>query len=176
MKHRTMAIVVVAAIMVSSLAWAQGSGIKVQPETELTKYLPATVFLDNENVPTQKRNAVLLDVNGKRAVVSLIDTTGYSAGYQQKYMGVILTVGALKIGTKTLPSGSYGFGETKVGNGDQAKVTIHVYDIGGKELATIPTERQTDMKAPHSLQVVVAADGSAQLFQGPYHTAIAPGE
>jgi len=172
MKHRAMAFLAIAVFMVSSLAWAQG-GVKVQPEDQLSKYLPATVFLDNENVPTQKRNAVLLDVNGKRAVVALVDTAGYSAAYQQKYMGVILTVGGLKIGDKALPSGSYAFGETKVGDGNEAKVTIHVYDIGGKELAQISTERQADMKGVRPVQVTVGANGEAQLYLGPYHVAIA---
>jgi hypothetical protein len=165
-----------AAILISSVAWAQNGGIKVQPEDQLTKYLPATVFLDNENVPTQKRNAVLLDVNGKRAVLALIDTTGYSAAYKEKYIGAILTVGGLKIGSSTLPSGTYGFGETKSGEGPNSSVTVHVYDIGGKEVATISTERQADMKGVRPLQVVVGSDGAAQLYLGPYHAPIAPAE
>ena len=171
MRNRAIALTAVAIFMVSSLAWSQG--VKVQPVDKLAKLLPATVFLDNENVPTQKRNAVLLDVNGKLAVVSLIDTTGYSAAYQQKYSGVILTVGGLKIGDKTLPSGSYGFGQTKAGEGDQGSVTIHVYDIGGTEVAQIPTERQADMKGVRPVQVMVGGDGAAQLYLGPYHAAIA---
>lgn len=172
MKLRAFAFVAVAVFIASSFAWGQ-SPVQVQSEDELTKYLPATVFLDNENVPTQKRNAVLFVINGKKNVVALVDTSGYSAAYQQKYVGVILTVGGLKIGTKTLPSGSYGFGETKTGEGNNGAVTLHVYDIGGKELAQIPTAHEKDMKGVRPVQVKTAADGSAELYLGPYHVALA---
>jgi hypothetical protein len=165
-----------AAIAVCLPGWSQNGGIKVQPQDQLTKYLPATVFLDNENVPTQKRNAVLLDVKGKRAVVTLIDTSGYSAAYVAKYVGAILTVGGLKIGSSTLPSGAYGFGETKTGEGPNGSVTIHVYDIGGKEVTTIPTEHEKNMRGVRPLQVIVGTDGAAQLYLGQYHTSIAPAE
>jgi len=173
MKARAVAVAIVSLVIASSFAWAQKGTVQVQPEDRLAKMLPATVFLDGENVPTQKRNSVLLDVGGKLAVVSLIDTTGYSAAYQQKYAGVILTVGGLKLGDKTLSSGSYGFGETKVGEHDQAVVTVHVYDLGGKEIASISTTRENNMKGVRPVQVVVAPDGSAQLYLGPYHTSIA---
>ncbi len=174
MRNRAIAFVLFAIVITSSFAWAQKGAVQVQPEDKLAKMLPATVFLDNENVPTQKRNAVLLDVGGKLAVVSLIDTSGYSSAYKQKYSGVILTVGGLKIGDKTLPSGTYGFGETKVGEHDQAAVTIHVYDIGGKELAQISTQRENEMKGVRPVQVIVGNDGAAQLYLGPYHTTIGP--
>ena len=174
MKYRPMALPALAVLMLASFAWGQKGTVQVQPEDKLAKMLPATVFLDGENVPTQKRNAVLLDVGGKAAVVSLIDTAGYSSAYQEKYTGVILTVGGLKIGGKMLPPGDYGFGETKVGEHNQAAVTIHVYDIGGKELASIPTTRENNMKGVRPVQVIVSPDGSAQLYLGPYHTTLAP--
>jgi hypothetical protein len=174
MRQRAFAFVAVALMMVSSLAFGQAS-VKVEKEDTLAKFLPATVFLDGENVPTQKRNAVLLMVGDKKTVVSLIDTAGYSSAYQQKYSGVILTQGAVKIGDKTLQPGAYGFGETKTGEHDQAAVTIHVYDIGGKEVAQIPTEHEANMKGVRP--VLVKTDGaSAQLYLGPYHVAIGAGE
>jgi hypothetical protein len=157
------------------MAWAQ-KGVQVQPEDTMAKFLPATVFLDGENVPTQKRNAVLLTVDGKKTVISLIDTAGYSSAYQEKYAGVILTQGALKLGDKTLAPGAYGFGETKTGEHDQASVTIHVYDIGGKEVGQIVTQREADMKGVRPVQVKTASDGSATLYLGPYHVAIAAAE
>ncbi len=174
MKTRSLAVLSLALFLASTLTWAQSGSVQVQPEEKLAKMLPATVFLDGENVPTQKRNAVLLDVGGKLAVVSLIDTTGYSAAYKSKYQGVILTVGGLDLGGKKLASGSYGFGQTKSGDPEKGPVTIHVYDIGGKEVATVATERQDNMKGVRPVQVIVGSDGKAQLYLGPYHTSIAP--
>jgi len=176
MRNRVFAFVAVAVLIASSIAWAQKGGVQVQPEDKMAKLLPATVFLDGENVPTQKRNAVLVEIGGKKTVVSLIDTSGYSSAYQQKYSGVVLTQGAVKIGSASLAPGAYGFGETKTGEGDQAAVTIHVYDIGGKEVATSPTEREANMKGVRPVQVKVGSDGAASLYLGPYHVALAAGE
>ncbi len=174
MKRRALVIVAVA-VFATSLAWGQQATVKVQPADQMAKFLPATVFLDGENVPTQKRNAVLVEAGGKKAIISLIDTSGYSSAYQQKYTGVILTQGTVKLGSTSLTPGAYGFGETKTGEQDQAVVTLHIYDIGGKELAQIPTEREKDMKGVRPLQVKVA-DGAASLYLGPYHVSLAPGE
>lgn len=175
MKHRTIAFLAVAVLMASSAAWAQ-KAVKVAPEDQLAKFLPATVFLDGENVPTQKRNAVLVLIGDKKTIVSRIDTAGYSSAYQEKYTGVVLTQAPVKIGSATLAAGAYGFGETKTGEGDQASVTVHVYDIGGREVATFPTEREANMKGVRPVQVKVGGDGSATLYLGPYHVALSAGE
>jgi len=174
MKRRSLAFVTISLFVFSLLTWGQSGSVQIQPEDRLAKMLPATVFLDNENVPTQKRNAVLLDMGGKLALVSLIDTSGYSSAYQQKYAGVILTVGGLELGGKSLPSGTYGFGETKTGDPETGEVTIHVYDIGGKEIATISTQRAANMKGVRPVQVIVGSNGAAKLFLGPHYTSIAP--
>ncbi len=176
MRHRAFAFVAVAVLFASSMAWAQKGGVQVQPEDKMGKFLPATVFLDGENVPTQKRNAVLVEMGGRKTIISLVDTSGYSSAYQQKYIGVVLTQGPVKLGSASLAPGVYGFGVTKAGEGDQAVVTVHVYDIGGKEVATFPTEREANMKGVRPVQVKVGADGAATLYLGPYHATIAAGE
>jgi hypothetical protein len=174
MRTRALVVVSIVVFVLSSFSWAQAGSVQVQTPDQLAKMLPGTVFLDNENVPTQKRNAVLLDIGGKLAVVSLIDTSGYSSAYQQKYSGVILTVGGLELGGKSLPSGTYGFGESKTGDPETGEVTIHVYDIGGKELASIATKREMNMKGVRPLQVIVGSNGMAMFYLGPHYTSIAP--
>jgi len=176
MRQRALAFVAVAVFLASSSLWAQKGGVQVQSEDTMAKYLPATVFLDGENVPTQKRNAVLVEIGGKKTVITLVDTAGYSAAYQQKYIGAILTQAPVKMGTLALPPGAYGFGETKVGDGDKAQVTVHVYDIGGKEVGKFATEREADMKGVRPVQVKTAADGTAKLYLGPYNAALAAGK
>ena len=175
MRHRPFAVVVLAVMLATSVAWGQQGTVQVQPQDEMAKFLPATVFLDGENVPTQKRNAVLVQIAGKKTIFSLVDTSGYSAAYQQKYIGVVLTQGPVKIGSSTLAPGAYGFGESKAGDQNNAAVTLHIYDIGGKEVAQVPTEHQSDMKGVRPLQVKIGGDGAA-LYLGPYHVTLAPGE
>ncbi|MGZ4789843.1 MAG: hypothetical protein ACXVZV_07780 [Terriglobales bacterium] len=176
MRHRAFAFLAVAVMIGTSLAWGQKDAIQVQSQDQMAKFLPATVFLDGENVPTQKRNAVLVDLGGKKTIISLVDTSGYSSAYQQKYSGVILTQGPVKIGSATLAPGAYGFGETKAGDQDKAAVTLHIYDLGGKEVAQVPTEREPDMKGVRPVQVKTGSDGTASLYLGPYHASLAAGE
>ncbi len=47
-------------------------------------------YLEGNAIPVQKRNTVVLKASdGKRMVFGLIDTTGYSAEIQAKYVGMI---------------------------------------------------------------------------------------
>jgi hypothetical protein len=172
MRYRAVPFLAMALVLASLCAYAQKTGVQVQPEDKMAKFLPATVFLDGENVPTQKRNAVLVEIGGKKTIIANVDTAGYSSAYQEKYTGVILTQAPVKIGSLSLPAGAYGFGQSKQGEHDAAQVTVHVYDIGGKEVGTFATEHEANMKGVRPLQVKSAADGAAQLYFGPYHAAI----
>src|SRR3954468_6096220 len=101
----------------ASVAQIANKGVALVGEQRLKQLLPATVFLDGENVPTQERNAALVQLpNGKLFLASLIDTSGYSSAYQEKYSGVLLLQTGVTIGSKTLEPGMYGIGQKK--NGD----------------------------------------------------------
>jgi len=139
-------------------------------DQRLKQLLPATVFLDGENVPTQERNAALVQLpNGKLFLASLIDTSGYSSAYQEKYSGVLLLQTGVTIGSKTLEPGMYGIGQKK--NGDD--VTDYIYNIGGDRLAEIPTQRQDNLRPLKPLQILIAENGSATLYLGRYGVSIA---
>ncbi len=91
---------------------------KVTPVSEqrLKQLLPATVFIDGENVPTEERNAAMVALpNGKLILASLIDTAGYSSAYQDKYSGVLLSQTGFMLGSKSFEAGAYAFGRKKVG-------------------------------------------------------------
>jgi hypothetical protein len=168
-----MGLLVSAALLIAVAAMAQGTTGKVQVlgEDKLKKLLPATVFLDGENVPTQQRNAALVQLeNGKLMIASLIDTAGYSAAYQQKYIGVLLSQSPITLGNRQLDAGAYGFGRSK---GDDGSVTVHVYNLGGEELAQLPTEKQDNLKPLKPLQVVAPSEGAARLYLGPYYVTLA---
>src|SRR3954467_13320368 len=113
MKHSQR--VVACSLLLAAVAFAQTANVKgvtVVSEQRLKQLLPATVFIDGENVPTQERNAALIQLpNGKVLLASLIDTAGYSSAYQDKYAGVLLSQTAFTLGAKSLDAGAYAIGE-----------------------------------------------------------------
>jgi len=154
----------------ASVAQIANKGVALVGEQRLKQLLPATVFIDGENVPTQERNAALVQLpNGKLLLASLIDTAGYSSSYQEKYSGVLLSQTAFTLGTKNFGAGAYAMGQTK--NADS--VVLYVYDLGGNELAQVATARQENLRPLKPLQVIAADDGSARLYLGPYYATLA---
>jgi hypothetical protein len=154
----------------ASVAQIANKGVALVGEQRLKQLLPATVFIDGENVPTQERNAALVQLpNGKLLLASLIDTAGYSSSYQQKYSGVLLSQTAFTLGSKNFGAGAYAMGQKK--NADS--VVLYVYDLGGNELAQVATARQENLRPLKPLQVIAADDGSARLYLGPYYATLA---
>jgi len=145
-------------------------GLILVSEQRLKQLLPATVFIDGENVPTQERNAALVQLpDGKILLASLVDTAGYSSAYQQKYAGVLLSQTRFIIGSKNFAAGAYAIGQKK--NGES--VTVYVYNLGGEQLAELPTQKQENLRPLKPLQVITGADGSARLYLGPYYLSLA---
>ena len=155
-----------------ALLATQVAAQKITPVSEqrLKQLLPATVFIDGENVPTQERNAAMVALpNGKVFLVSLIDTAGYSSAYQEKYSGVLLSQTGFTLGSKSFDAGAYAFGRKK----DADTVTLLVYSLGGDQLGQISTAKQDDLRPVKPLQIIVADDSSAKLYLGPYYVALA---
>ena len=148
---------------------ASTKGVILVSEQRLKQLLPATVFIDGENVPTQERNAALVQFpDGKVLLASLIDTAGYSSAYQQKYAGVVLSQTGFALGSKNFTAGAYAIGQKKSGD----SVTVYVYGLGGEQVAELPTEKQENLRPLKPLQVIAAADGSARLYLGPYYLSL----
>jgi hypothetical protein len=171
MKHTKRTVLCTLLLLATAAAQnAASKGVTVVSEQRLKQLLPATVFIDGENVPTQERNAALAQLpNGKLLIASLIDTAGYSSSYQEKYAGVLLSQTAFAVGSKSLDAGAYAMGRKK--NGDS--VTLYLYNLGGDQVAEIPTQKQDNLRPLKPLQVVVADDGSARLYLGPYYVSLA---
>ena len=149
---------------------ATSKGVILVSEQRLKQLLPATVFIDGENVPTQERNAALVQFpDGKVMLASLIDTAGYSSAYQQKYAGVLLSQTGFTLGSKNFAAGAYAIGQKKSGE----SVTVYIYSLGGEQLAELATEKQENLRPLKPLQVIAAADGSARLYVGPYYLSLA---
>jgi hypothetical protein len=171
MKNSKRVVVFMAVLLAFAAAQNTNSkGVTLVSEQRLKQLLPATVFIDGENVPTQERNAALVQLpDGKIFLASLIDTAGYSSAYQQKYAGVLLSQTGFAIGSKNFAAGAYAIGQKKTGD----SVTVYVYNLGGEQLAELPTEKQENLRPLKPLQVIAAADGSARLYLGPYYLSLA---
>src|SRR5689334_1494411 len=155
MKHsKPIVVCVIALLAVAAAQNTNSQGVILVSDQRLKQLLPATVFIDGENVPTQERNAVLVQLpNGKVLLASLIDTAGYSSAYQEKYAGVLLSQTGFTLGGKNLDAGAYAIGQKK--NGDS--VTLYLYNLGGEKLAELSTEKQENLRPVKPLQVIVAA-------------------
>jgi len=160
---------IVSILVLLAAAGAQtesSKGMTAVSGQRLKQLLPATVFIDGENVPTQERNAALVQLPiGKLMLASLIDTAGYSSAYQEKYSGVLLSQTGFTIGSKTFDAGAYALGQKK----GTDSVTLHIYYLGGEQLAELQTQKQSDLRPLKPLQIIVASDGSARLYLGPYY-------
>ena len=158
-------------LLLGSLAAQTASkGVTLVSEQRLKQLLPSTVFIDGENVPTQERNAAMAALpNGKIFLASLIDTAGYSSAYQEKYSGVLLSQTGFTLGSKSFDAGAYAIGRKK--NGDA--ITLCVYNLGGDQLGELTTSKQDNLRPLKPLQIIVADDGSARLYLGPYYLQLA---
>lgn len=125
-------------------------------------------YLEGNSIPTERRNAALIKTpSGTRVEFALLDTSGYSSAVQQKYAGMIISEGSVSVCGVKLGVGSYGFG-TKLphpsGSGD---AQVFFYDQAGAKLGECGASKDTGIKTPRPLQVVVSG-GKARLYLGVY--------
>jgi hypothetical protein len=131
--------------------------------------LPKDFYLEGNAIPTQKRNAALVKTPaGARVLFALIDTTGYSSQIQQKYEGMLITEGSLSLGGHKLGVGSYGFGYTKPAATSNEDATFFLYNQAGEKVGECAARKDTEIKQPNPLQVVVGRDKTAKLYLGRY--------
>jgi hypothetical protein len=122
-------------------------------------------YLEGNSIPTQKRNTVMLkDGSGRRLVFSLLDTTGYSAEIQAKYIGMLIVERPLVLGNSKVPPGAYGFGLKKP-QPPEGPGTLYVYDVGGAKVAEAPASHDAAIARPVPLQVVTEG-GKSRLYAG----------
>ena len=109
-------------------------------------------YLEGNAIPVQKRNTVVLKAaDGKRMVFGLIDTTGYSAEIQAKYIGMIIVERKTTVGGTALAPGAYGFGLKKP-TPPEGPGQLLVYDVGGARVAEVPAAYDKALAQPVPLQ------------------------
>ena len=96
----------------------------------------------------------------------MVDTSGYSSEISGKYEGFFITDSPVKIGDKTLDTGAYGFGFATEGQ-------IKIFDLSSKEILSVATQADADMKRPRPLQMTTDAKG-VRFYKGKNYVLIAP--
>lgn len=131
---------------------------------ELDKLLPASVFLDGENVPTQRRNAVGVRLqDDKLLLVALLDTSGFSSDYEEKYLGIVLAQGYVVFGDISLPPGAYGLGKKEAMEGEGEVLAF--YDLGGNAVAEMEADEDEELRPVTPIQLKVV-EGETRLYLG----------
>jgi hypothetical protein len=112
-------------------------------------------YLEGNAIPTQKRNTVILKAaDGARLVFGLLDTSGYSAEVQQKYVGMMIVERKVLVGGVAVGTGAYGFGLQKPTTPPEGAGKLVVYDVSGAKVGETVAQYDTALAQPVPLQVV----------------------
>ena len=148
-------------------ASAQGV-FKVEKGEALNKIIPRDFVLEENSIPTEKRNSTLVRTpSGARLVAGLLDTSGYSSQVQEKYLGMLIAEGNVEVCGHQVAVGSYGFGLAKAedtAGGRPSK--FFLYNQAGNKVAECAAEWDDHLKNPRPLQVVASGSGTARLYLG----------
>ena len=133
----------------------------------LTKVVPKSFYFAGQSAETQMRNTAAAKIGTDRFILAgMVDTSGYSAEISGKYEGFFITDSPVKIGDKTLETGAYGFGFTAGGH-------IKFFDLSSKEILSVATQSDADMKRPRPLQMSSEAKG-VRFYKGKNYVLVAP--
>jgi hypothetical protein len=153
-------------VLMASPASAQGV-FKVEKGEAFNKVVPKDFVLEENAIPTEKRNSVLaLTPSGGRLITGLLDTSGYSSQVQEKYMGMLIAEGSLTVCGHEVGTGSYGFGLARSAAGAQGHASkFMLYNQAGKKVAECTANWDAKIKSPRPLQIIVGG-ATARLYLG----------
>ena len=151
---------------------AQG-GFEPVAGNAFNRAVPTDFYLVGEHIPVEKRNAIVLkNPAGKRVVLGLIDTSGYSSQIKQKYTGMLITETKLSVCGNAIGVGSYGFGLDRPAPTSNADAPFRIYDQAGDKVGECAAKKDDSVKQPRPLAVTTAKGGPAKLYFGKYFVEI----
>jgi len=153
-------------VLTPGRSWAQGGFQQISGKA-FDAAIPRDFYLEGNAIPVEKRNAVLLkDPSGKRVLVALLDTSGYSSQVQEKYTGMLIGEAPVKVCGIDLGAGSYGFGLKRPARGTPEKPEFTVYDQGGRRLGGCEASQDRVLARPVPLQVLPETDEAVRIYLG----------
>jgi hypothetical protein len=142
-------------------------GFEVLTDEALTKVVPSSFYFAGQSAQTQVRNTAAARIGKDRfVIVGLVDTSGYSTEISGKYEGFFITDSPVTIGSKVLGTGAYGFGFSANGN-------VNIFDLSSKQILSVATKPDAEMKRPRPLQMTQDAKG-IRFYKGKNYVLIAP--
>lgn len=161
-------VVFMLAFIVPLCATANGQSnnkYEVLVESELTKVVPTSFYFAGQSAETQMRNATAARIGKERYIIAgLVDTSGYSTEISGKYEGFFITDSPIRIGNKILGTGAYGFGFSANGR-------INIFDLSSKQILSVTTRNDIEMKRPRPLMMISEATG-VRLYKGKSYVVI----
>jgi hypothetical protein len=143
------------------------TGYEVLTDAALKKVVPTSFYFAGQSAETQMRNTAAARIGENRYIIAgLVDTSGYSTEISGKYEGFFITDSPVKIGSKTLATGAYGFGFAAGGQ-------IKIFDLSSKEILSVAAPTDNEMKRPRPLQMTADAKG-IRFYKGKNYVVIAP--
>jgi len=138
--------------------------------SEAGAILPPSVFFRGQSASIQARNSAGIRLaKDALLLVALVDTSGYSSAVQQRYQAYLIIESTIQVGSHSLPPGAYGCGFLADG-------TFLVMDIGGHDLFTAKSTRDTQLRRPMPLQILSAFSANTyRLYAGRSFVEIAAG-
>lgn len=126
---------------------------EVLNQTASARIVPTSFYFAGQSAPTQVRNSAVARIGRDRFIVAgLVDTSGYSTEISGKYEGFFITDSPVSIGGKQLATGAYGFGFSAAGK-------LRIFDLSSKEILSVETKTDSEMKRPRPLMMSVGSDG-----------------
>ena len=140
------------------LVTAQES-VTVLTGADLLRVVPPGFYFQGLTAPTQMRNSVAARFGtGRYVIAGMVDTSGYAADVRAKYEGFLITDSPITINGSELGVGAYGFGFGKDNK-------LNILDLGGKEILSVSTTRDNQLRRPRPL-MMMKAQNEVRLYSG----------
>ena len=148
-----LSLVAFAALALAGASSARRRGPVVLEGDDLTRVVPTGFYFEGQSAPTQTRNTAAAKFASDRyVIVGMVDTSGYSSDVRAKYQGFLITDSPVRVGGQELGTGAYGFGFTDDGH-------LNILDLGGKQILSAPTTKDTKIKRPRPILMATDAGG-----------------
>ncbi len=159
-------VVAIVVVFAATLVAIAQNPATVLENPELARVVPSGFYFQGQSAPTQMRNAAAARFESNRYVIAgLVDTSGYAADVRAKYQGFLITDSSITLSGSDLSPGAYGFGFSNDGK-------LNILDLAGKEILSVPTAKDAELKRPRPLMMLNSA-GTLRLYSGKDYVTIA---
>ena len=157
-------------LLIATAAPLIAQGLTVVSGAAFEAAVPRDFYLEGNAIPVEKRNAALLQAaSGKRLLLALLDTSGYSSQVQSKYAGMLIAEAPVRMCGRVFAAGSYGFGLRRPAQKRGGTGELTIYDQGGERVGGCTVEEDRALQHPVPLQAIPKGASGAEVYLGRYH-------